>query len=296
MGRRLQAFWKKHKILCTLACAAPVLAVLLAVALAVLHPHGTNAYLVLGMDNYGSLNDIGRSDMMLLAQVDFDAEKVSAVTFARDMMIPGGFGKDVKINTIVRMHDEQTLVSAIENAFGVRIDGWFRVNFTSVIEMVDALGGVEVELTQEEADYINEYAGDYPDNPLREGTCRLCGGQALVYARCRKLDNDFGRGARQLKLVEALVKRTKQLSVGQLRGVYDSLDGAWRSSLGAAEQLGLFARALWLRGAQVERIGVPFEGTYRYGDACVLADIEQNRAMLQAALGLAPAPGGSEAP
>ncbi len=268
-----------------------LLALLLLIAAAALHPRGIETYLVVGMDNYGSLNETGRSDVMLLAQLDFSRGRVYAATFARDMLVEGDNGRDVKINTIVRNKDEDALCEAIERNFGVSIDGWFRVNFTTVIELVDALGGAEVELSAEEARYIDRTAGVYPDSPLSEGVSRLNGAQALVYARCRHLDNDFGRGARQSKLVEGLVRQTKSLSISRIAKVFDSLKHAWRSSLDASEQVALLARAIWLRGAQVERIGVPFEGTYRYGsNSNVVADIEKNREMLLAALDRTPAP------
>ena len=284
-------FRKQHR---RLFAALVALAALLVLLLA-LHPRGTRTYLVLGMDNYGSLDETGRSDVMMLVQIDFTRSRISAATFARDLIVKNEKGSDVKINTIVRRSDEEALVDAIERNFGVRADGWFRVNFTSVIELVDALGGARVELTEQEVRYLNRVAGIYPDNPLSEGVCLLNGGQALAYARCRQLDNDFGRGARQSKLLEALVAQTKRLSPGKIAGVYNSLKHAWRSSLSSGEQLGLLAKALWLRGAKVERIGVPFEGTYRYGaDAGVVAHLDENRDMLLAALGRAPAPPAKE--
>ena len=279
---KLRAFLKSHpKARVALIALAAV-----AVLLFVLHPRGTRTYLVLGMDNYGSLEETGRSDVMMLVQIDFTRSRIYAATFARDLMVKREDGRDVKLNTIVRNQDEEALVDAIERNFGVRADGWFRVNFTSVIELVDALGGAQVELTAEEVRYLNRGVGIYPSNPLEEGVCRLNGAQALAYARCRKLDNDFGRGARQSKLLEALVKQTRRLSVAKIAGVYNSLNHAWRSSLSGGQQAMLLARALWLRGAKVVRIGVPFEGTYRYGaDAGVVAKLDVNREMLLEALG-----------
>ena len=266
------------------ALCALLLAGLLLLAL---RPHGAKTLLVMGMDNYGSLDDIGRSDVMLLVRLDFDRRTIYAATFARDMLVKNENGRDVKINTIVRSRDEDALAAAIERNFGVQVDGWFRVNFTSVIQLVDALGGAQVELTAKEARYIDRTAGAYPDSPLFEGLCTLNGAQALAYARCRALDNDFGRGERQGKLVAGLVASAKRLSAAKIVSVYTDLNHAWRSSLGASGQLALLYDALWLRGAKVERIGVPFEGTYRYGESSsVVANLATNRERLLEALGL----------
>lgn len=285
------AFLRAHRWARVAACAlGAVLAILLVLSIA-LHPHGTKSFLILGMDNYGSLDASGRSDVTMLVQVDFTRTKISAVTFARDMFIENEKGGLVKINTVVRNNDEQALCEAIERNFGVPIDGWFRLNFTSVIELVDAIGGAEVELTKAEVGYLNSTVGYYPDNPLAEGVCRLNGAQALAYARCRKLDNDFGRGDRQSKLLAAMVQQTKKLTVQNITDVYDSLKHAWRSSLSGAEQAGLLAQALWLRGAKVARVGVPFEGYWHYGEtrggtSGVVADLADNRRLLLDALGM----------
>ena len=283
---KIKAYLAAHK---WARIAAYVLGVLLVLSI-LLHPHGQKTYLVLGMDNYGSIEETGRSDVILLAQVDFTREKISAVTFARDLFIENENGKLTKINTVVKNSDEQTLCDLLYRNFGVKIDGWFRVNFTSVIELVDAIGGAEVELTAEEAAYIDRNAGVYPDSPMKEGLSRLNGGQALTYARCRKLDNDIGRGQRQSKLLAAMVQQTRHMTAANLVSVFNALKHAWCSSLSGFEQAGLLFKALWLRGADVARVSMPFEGYWHYGSAGgasgVVADLPDNRALLLDALNL----------
>lgn len=283
---KAKAYLSTHKKT-RIACIAALCVLLL---LIILHPYGTKTYLLLGMDNYGSLEETGRSDVTMLVQVDFTHTKISAVTFTRDLFIKNEKGRDTKINTIVRSKDEEALCDLIEQDFGVEIDGWFRVNFTSVIELVDAIGGAQVELTKEEVKYLNKDAGIYPDSPLEPGLCRLNGGQALSYARCRKLDNDLARGERQSKLLAAMVEQTRHMTAANVVSVFNSLNHVWLSSLSGMEQVSLLGKALWLRGAQVERFSIPFSGTWRYGDANgdngVIANLEENRQLLREALGL----------
>ena len=283
--RKAKAFFRAHK---AARIAAVVLAALLLLTV-LLHPRGTKTFLVIGMDNYGSLNETGRSDVTMLVQVDFTHADISVVTFARDMFLKNEKGGLTKINTIVKSRAEDGLVKLLEKNFGVDIDGWFRVNFTSVIELVDAIGGAKVELTGEEARYINRTVGRYDTHPLGEGECQLNGAQALAYARCRKLDNDLGRGARQGKLMAAMVAQTKRMTVYNVVDVFNSLKHAWHSSLSGAEQVKLLTQAVWLRGADVERIVMPLDGHWRYGEAYgvsgVVADLEENRALLRSMLG-----------
>lgn len=286
LAARAKAYLAAHKWARIAAC---ILAAYIVLSI-VLHPLGQKTYLVLGMDNYGSLEETGRSDVIMLAQVDFTRTRINAVTFTRDMLIENEKGRLTKINTVVRGSDEQTLCDLLYQNFGVKVDGWFRVNFTSVIQLVDAIGGAEVELTEEEVRYLNKHAGIYPKYPLKEGLSRLNGGQALTYARCRKLDSDFGRGERQGKLLAAMVKQTKRMTAANLVAVFGALKHAWRSSLSLPQQAGLLFKALWLRGAKIEHIGVPFENEWRYGDANgisgVIADLPANRALLLDALNL----------
>ena len=299
----IRAYYLKARSFLRAHLAARIVLGIVAAFLAlwlILHPHGTKSFLILGMDNYGSLDDVGRSDVTMLVQIDFTRAKISAVTFARDMFIENEKGYLTKINTIVRSKGEETLCDLMEKNFGVPIDGWFRVNFTSVIELVDAIGGAEVELTQAEVNYLaNKGLNVYPDNPLQEGKSRLNGAQALAYARCRKLDNDLGRGERQGKLMSAMVRQTKHLTSARIANVFSSLKHAWRSSCSIGEQVKLVFQALWLRGAKVQSIAMPFEGHWRYGSSGstngVVADLQENRALLLEALGM-PAPAPSPAP
>lgn len=279
---KVKSFFAAHK-------AARVLLVIAAALLAfvlIFHPHGTKTYLITGIDNYGSLNDNGRSDVMMLVQVGFDSGKIHAVTFARDIVVPNEHNKNVKLNTIVRMQDEDALVDTLERVFDLKIDGWFRINFSSVITIIDAMGGVQLELTDAEARYINGREGEYPDYPLAEGLCRLNGAQSLCYARCRKLDNDIGRGDRQTKLFSSLVKQTKKMTAANVVSVVRNMSHAWQSSLSSGEQAKLVFDALWMRGAQVVRSAVPYEGYWHYGESSVVLNLDENVRLLHETLGL----------
>lgn len=278
---RIAAFFKAHRA----ARIALIVAALLLAVILILHPKGTKTFLIIGVDNYDSLDkNNGRSDVTMLVQIDFTRSQIKTVSFARDMIVKDKDNRDAKLNTIIRLGGEDALVSAIESNFGVSIDDWFRVNFASVILLVEALGDVQVELTSQEAMYIDNQIGKYDDHPLSEGLCLLNGEQALTFARCRKLDNDIGRGARQGKLLSAMVAQTKKLTIPKLVNVFQSLKNMWRSSMSAGEQGVLLSQALWLRGAKVTAYTVPFEGQWQYGNDGVEL-YKANRPMLLEALG-----------
>ena len=279
---KAKSFFAAHKAARVMLAAAVILLALVLIC----HPHGTKTFLIMGIDNYGSLNDSGRSDVMMLVQVGFDSGKIHAVTFARDIVVPNESGKNVKLNTVVRTQDEDALVDTMNRVFDLNIDGWFRVNFSSVITIIDAMGGVQLELTDAEAHYIDNKEGVYPEYLLSEGVCRLNGAQALCYARCRKLDNDIGRGDRQTKLFSALVRQTRKMTAANVVSVVRNMNHAWRSSLSGGEQVKLVFDALWMRGAKVVRCAVPYEGYWRYGDSSVILNLEENVRLLHESLGL----------
>ena len=267
--------------------------VLLAVLLLTLvfRPRGRHLYLVYGVDQYGSLQESGRSDAMMLVQLDHTRGTLTMVSMARDMIVEGERGQ-VKLNTIIRSDQEngpERLLDAIERNFGVRPEGWFRINFSSLVSMVDALGGVTVPLTAEEVSYINRTAGHWEGYPLTEGKSRLNGAQALTYVRCRHLDNDLGRGQRQSTFAQAAASELRHLTPKKVWNLFQTMKHAWVSSLSATEQAGLVWQALWSRYARPVRLALPFEGTWRYGNSKngtpgLLLDLEENRRLLLEAL------------
>lgn len=271
------------------------LLLLFALAFAAVRPRGTEDYLIYGIDQYGSLDADGRSDAMMLVRLDHRQKKIYAVTLARDLFVAREDGRVNKINTIVRGNVDvggEALLRVIDQNFGVRPDGWVRVNFSSLVSIVDALGGVRVELTAEEARYIDRNAGWYPGYPLSQGECLLCGAQALSFVRCRHLDDDLGRGQRQSRFAAALKEALSGMRIPQLRDLYQSMNHAWRTYLSAGQQSSLLFRALFARRYSVVRLQIPFEGTWRFGNQGsvpgILADLPENRRLLLSAFGESP--------
>ena len=155
-----------------------------AITLLVVMPRGTEDYLIYGIDQYGSLDADGRSDAMMLVRLDHRHHRIFAVSLARDLFIEQENGRKTKINTVVRGNTGEggdELCSVIAKNFGIEPDAWVRINFSSLVSVVDALGGVSVQLSAEEARYIDKNAGRYHGYPLSEGVCLLNGGQALPW-------------------------------------------------------------------------------------------------------------------
>lgn len=225
-------------------------------------------YLLIGVDGWGGKRVSSmRSDAIILASLDYGQNRIVFTSFARDSIVKPDYRRGtVKLNTLVRSEEgEQALIRYIEETFGVPISGYFMISFSGAVDVVNAIGGIEIELSQEEADYVNHHAGPYDDYPLSEGLCRLNGGQAIYYMRCRSLDNDFGRQGRQGKALRAVVQELSDISPLRALMLVDDVLGMYRTDLPIGAQFELAVKALALRSAQVKTHSLPAEGTYHYG-------------------------------
>ncbi|MBQ7885479.1 MAG: LCP family protein [Clostridia bacterium] len=254
-------------------------------------------YLLIGVDGWG-LNEEGgaRSDAIILVSLDYGRDRITFTSFARDSIVKPAYRKGtVKLNTLVRSEEgEQALIDYVEEAFGVPIRGHFVINFSGAVDVINAVGGVEIELSQDEADYVNYHAGMYDGYPLAAGLCRLNGAQALYYMRCRSLDNDFGRQGRQGKALRAMVSKLSGITPMRALMLVDDVLGMYRTDMPIGAQFELAMKAIRLREARVQTHSLPAEGTYRYGKDSHGAsglefNLEANQALLRDMLGL-PAP------
>jgi len=254
-------------------------------------------YLLIGTDGWGGKRVSSmRSDAIILATLDYGRDRIIFTSFARDSIVKPSYRKGtVKLNTLVRSEEgEQALVNYIEETYGVPISGRFIIDFSGTVDVINAIGGIEIELSQQEVDYVNHHAGYYEGYPLSEGISRLNGGQALYYMRCRSLDNDFGRQGRQGKVLRAMVSKLSAITPVRALMLVDDVLGMYRTDLPFGAQFELAIKALALRKAQVQTHSLPAEGTYRYGKdshgtSGLEFNLEANQMLLAGMLGL-PAP------
>lgn len=251
-------------------------------------------YLLIGVDGWGINREGGaRSDAIILASLDYGRECITFTSFARDSIVKPAYRKGtVKLNTLVRSEEGETaLIDYIEQAYGVPISGHFVINFSGAVDVINAIGGIDIALSQDEADYVDYHAGLYDGYPLEQGVCRLNGAQALYYMRCRGLDNDFGRQGRQGKALRAMVAELSRITPIRALMLVDDVLGMYRTDLPIGAQFELAMKAISLRDAQVHTQSLPAEGTYRYGKDSHGAsglefDLEANRELLYEQLGV----------
>ncbi|MBQ7547350.1 MAG: LCP family protein [Clostridia bacterium] len=189
----------------------------------------------------------GRTDAMILVSLNKKTKKITLTSFMRDSytyMNINGQDRWYKINSTYNWGGAMTLVQTIENNYKVEIDNYVTVDFDTFPKLIDALGGVEVDVEEYEARYIRR-TSSHKKFPYGEGV-RLNGDQALIYSRIRKsdADGDLSRTRRQRKLVTALIDKAQSASIGQLNNMLNLVLPYVQTNYRRAQILALATQAL----------------------------------------------------
>lgn len=169
--------------------------------------------LILGCDEdraYGGakvLRTQARSDMMLVARLDFKTNRISGVTIPRDLLVQLPGYRNQKINAYHSVGGADLAKQAAESVVGVPIDRVVTIDYEALKEMVDLVGGVEV-FVEKKMKWTDKAGGLFID--LKPGRQTLDGYNAMCYVRFRHSDSDFARSDRQKNFLLAF----KQASMG----------------------------------------------------------------------------------
>lgn len=176
--------------------------------------------LISGIDVRGSINQTSRSDVNIIVTVNPNTKKILMTTTPRDyyLEIPGVSGGQRDKLTHAGLYGVDASMATLEKAYGIEITYYVRVNFTTLVDVVDAIGGVDV--------YIPQSFDAYTDSSvhLEAGQQHLNGRQALAFCRERYsfADGDNQRGKDQEAVLKAILQ--KMMSPGVLLNVGDLLD------------------------------------------------------------------------
>lgn len=182
-------------------------------------PQEPYTMLIMGFDKRGQ--DTGyRADTMLLTRIDPVKKKVWMISLPRDykVQIPG-VGTH-KLNAAYALGQEQLAIKTVEGLTGVTINHFMAVNFKGFEKIVDAIGGVEVDVPVAIDDIKADYSKDKLYHEIDAGPQILNGGQALVFVRSRAYsDADFSRMRNQQAFFKALADQVAKMSATKVPGV-----------------------------------------------------------------------------
>ena len=240
----------------------------------------------------------GRSDTMILARLVPGQNSLQLISFMRDLYVTiPGRGHN-RLNAAYAFGGPELLITTLENNFGVRPDGYLAVNFSLMAELVDAIGGITLEVSSREHQSLNAILAYYnrqykrPKNADmlgRPGLQRLNGHQALAFARIRKMDSDYQRIIRQQKVMQAIYERLQTLDFGTLTNIIATFSTKVKTDLTIAEALPLMTSLLNLSDTQIQTLRVPVQGSFSSkmirGMYFIVPQLERNRKALEEFLG-----------
>lgn len=241
--------------------AALLLALLLTAGAAFARTQPLNILLI-GVDSADEA-ETGRSDAMILVRADADAGSIRMVSFLRDLYVPiPGHGSH-RLNAAYTFGGEELLKQTLHDSFGVTVDRTAAVDFSLLTQLVDQLGGIDLEITEKERQALNSLLPEWEREVASAGWQRLTGTQTLCYTRIRKLDSDFQRTRRQQQVLSAMLDRSAVLGYWDLLEMAVSTLSSIQTDLKLSDLLELLPIATRLGELELKSASVPFDGTYR---------------------------------
>lgn len=229
--------------------------------------------LLIGNDSRENGED-GRSDAMILLSISNRTKKIYLTSLLRDMYveIPGHDAN--RLNAAYSYGGAELLMETIEKNFQIPVNRYMLVNFGAFVNLVDAVGGIDLELTNQEVIYINGYLveyniltgnpqGTFELDPASEGLVHLNGPQALAYSRNRLLGTDFGRTERQRKILTAVIGKMPGAVLTNAGGLIDGLMPNLTTNLTRNECFQLSLMAGKLITYDIVSDSIPQPDTYR---------------------------------
>lgn len=218
--------------------------------------------LLLGVDARAG-DTVSRADTMMLVSIDSKNKVIKLTSFLRDSYVDiPGHGKN-KLNAACSYGGIQLVIDTIEYNYKVKIDNYMAVDFTAFTELIDALGGVDVPVTQAEASYMNQtwYKWSLTGNKVSfesGDSVHLNGEKALMFCRIRKLDSDIMRTKRQRLVIEAVKKKVSSLSVTDLFKIAKKVFPELQTDIGKYSMENLSIKALlFYRKYDMEQMAIP---------------------------------------
>jgi len=211
------------------------------------------------------------TDSMIIATMNTKDKSLKLTSLMRDLYVEiPGYSKN-RLNSAYAKGGIDLLYDTIELNFGIPLDGYVMVNFSSFEEIIDIIDGVEVTLTEKEARYLNttNYISDPANRNVVPGTQIMNGNQALGYSRVRKVStgtesNDFGRTQRQRAVLNAIFKKLKSKNIIELGLLMNKiLDNVpIKHDISKSEFNDYLEEAVSLNVKELENYRIPSDGNY----------------------------------
>lgn len=207
-----------------------------------------------GLDSReGELDGGVQSDCIMIASINNETNDVKLVSIYRDTLLQQADGTYEKANSAYNRGGPEEAISLLNRNFDLDIQNYVSVNFNALVDVIDSLGGIELDMTQEEAFYSNGYAFETAQvvgqemKPIKEeaGTQLLDGVHAVGYARIRYTDgNDFKRTERQRVVLQKVAEKAKKANLLTLNEIVDKVFPQISTNLTLKDMMGFAANIM----------------------------------------------------
>lgn len=251
---------------------------------------GIENIVLFGVDNR-TPNDHGRTDSIIIATIDKKAKTIKLSSIMRDLYVD--IGKNDKqmnrINAAYSLGGPEDAIDALNKNFGLDLKYYAIIDFKAFQEVVDVLGGIDLEVKNYEVNEINKYIEEVNGSKStllkQSGFQHLNGQQALSFARIRKVGNgDYERTERQRLVLKCLVEKAKQVDALKIPQLATTLVSYVQTNMPVSKAVELGLSALKFNGG-IQNMRIPVDGYYEgqyVGEAAVLVpDIKANAQFLK---------------
>ena len=229
---------------------------------------GFTNFALFGSDSRAAGADEGtRTDCIIVASLNNKTREVKMVSVYRDSLLDIGEGQFQKCNGAYSLGGPKQAIDMLNTNLDLEIEDYITVDFAAISDVIDLLGGVEIEVTEVEVPYLNKFlgetaqiAGKKANRVTKAGMQTLDGVQATTYARIRSTKGgDFKRAERQRYVIEKMVEKALRADLATINKIIDVVLPKIKTSLSAAEILD-YAKS-FNKYKLGDNIGFPIEKT-----------------------------------
>lgn len=230
---------------------------------------GQHHYLLLCVDQWeGKVKNLGNTDGIVLVTLDTRTKRVMLTSFSREMLVQRPDGVIGRVNYIAKNYGLDALCQVLSTHFGIRIEKYMLFDMNQIQTIIDALGGVDITVTNTEAAYLRRYAISPTSTKPRmnhEGTYHFTGHAAVIYMRIRKVGGggDLMRTQRVRTVLSTLADQCRAITQDEAISLLDSvLENNLLTNLSMNDLMAALGYAMELRGITVEELRIPTDDAY----------------------------------
>ena len=260
--------------------------------------------LLIGSDTRNA-DERGRTDSMILLSINSTTKEITMTSFMRDMYVNikgiDADGNDIdtwsKLNAAYVYGGAELLMDTIEYNFDIAVDDYVYIDFLSFVDIVDAVGGIELDISDEEAEGMkppmaeqnkllgNKKGTDYLDKGGKK--LHVNGNQALAYARLRYVGNaDFQRTERQRTVITKIIEKAKSSDPLTIDKFAKASMSHLTTNMSQTQLFALTYKAIFSMNYEIKSMRIPDDDSYSYGtssdgQSILEVDFEACKALLR---------------